>query len=145
RLRRRLGGPAHRLGRGGAEPLPRLLRLPVHLVDEHPAQPDGDDLVPVRGHGEPGDVPARVRAEPDHHRLGRRGARARLRDRRPRRGNRALPRLVHTPPEARAVRRHLSVAEGVAWRTLHNVFTNPSLFIPQLAFPLFFFTAFAGG
>jgi len=43
------------------------------------------------------------------------------------------------------VRRHLSVAEGVAWRTLHNVFTNPSLFIPQLAFPLFFFTAFAGG
>ena len=38
-----------------------------------------------------------------------------------------------------------SVAGGVAWRTLHNVFTNPSLFIPQLAFPLFFFTAFAGG
>jgi ABC transporter DrrB family efflux protein len=28
---------------------------------------------------------------------------------------------------------------------LHNVFTNPSLLIPQLAFPLFFFTAFAGG
>jgi len=41
--------------------------------------------------------------------------------------------------------RTLSVARGVAWRTLHNVFTNPSLFIPQLAFPLFFFTAFAGG
>ncbi|HEY5059840.1 MAG TPA: ABC transporter permease [Gaiellaceae bacterium] len=41
--------------------------------------------------------------------------------------------------------RMLSVAQGVAWRTLHNVFTNPSLFIPQLAFPLFFFTAFAGG
>ncbi len=41
--------------------------------------------------------------------------------------------------------RNLSVARGVAWRTLHNVFTNPSLFIPQLAFPLFFFTAFAGG
>ena len=41
--------------------------------------------------------------------------------------------------------RQLSVAEGVAWRTLHTVFTNPSLFIPQLAFPLFFFTAFAGG
>jgi ABC-2 type transport system permease protein len=41
--------------------------------------------------------------------------------------------------------RMLSVAQGVAWRTLHNVFTNPSLFIPQFAFPLFFFTAFAGG
>jgi ABC-2 type transport system permease protein len=41
--------------------------------------------------------------------------------------------------------RMLSVARGVAWRTLHNVFTNPSLFIPSLLFPLFFFTAFAGG
>ena len=41
--------------------------------------------------------------------------------------------------------RNLSVARAVAWRTLHNVFTNPSLLIPQLAFPLFFFTAFAGG
>jgi ABC-2 type transport system permease protein len=33
----------------------------------------------------------------------------------------------------------------VAWRTLKNVFTNPSLFFPSLIFPLFFFTAFAGG
>jgi ABC-2 type transport system permease protein len=41
--------------------------------------------------------------------------------------------------------RALAVARGVAWRSLHNVFTNPSLLIPQLAFPLFFFTAFAGG
>ncbi len=41
--------------------------------------------------------------------------------------------------------RTLAVARGVAWRTLHNVFTNPSLFIPSLLFPLFFFTAFAGG
>ncbi len=37
------------------------------------------------------------------------------------------------------------VASGVAWRTLKNVFTNPSLFVPSLIFPLFFFTAFAGG
>ncbi|MEO8290144.1 MAG: ABC transporter permease [Gaiellaceae bacterium] len=37
------------------------------------------------------------------------------------------------------------MASGVAWRTLHNVFTNPSLLIPSLIFPLFFFTAFAGG
>jgi ABC-2 type transport system permease protein len=41
--------------------------------------------------------------------------------------------------------RLLGVARAVAWRVLHNVFTNPSLLIPQLAFPLFFFTAFAGG
>jgi ABC-2 type transport system permease protein len=41
--------------------------------------------------------------------------------------------------------RLLTVAEGVAWRTLKNVFTNPSLFLPTLLFPLFFFTAFAGG
>ena len=41
--------------------------------------------------------------------------------------------------------RTLHVAEGVAWRVLHNVFTNPSLLIPSLIFPLFFFTAFAGG
>ena len=41
--------------------------------------------------------------------------------------------------------RTLSVARGVAWRTLHNVLTTPSLLIPSLVFPLFFFTAFAGG
>jgi ABC-2 type transport system permease protein len=38
-----------------------------------------------------------------------------------------------------------AVAEAVAWRTLHNVFTHPSLLIPSLVFPLFFFVAFAGG
>ena len=37
------------------------------------------------------------------------------------------------------------VALGVAWRTLHNVFTSPSLLLPSTLFPLFFFTAFAGG
>ncbi len=37
------------------------------------------------------------------------------------------------------------VALGVAWRTLHNVFTTPSLLFPSIMFPLFFFTAFAGG
>ena len=41
--------------------------------------------------------------------------------------------------------RTVAVAQGVAWRTLHNVFTNPSLLIPSILFPLFFFTAFAGG
>jgi ABC-2 type transport system permease protein len=37
------------------------------------------------------------------------------------------------------------VIRGVAWRTLHRIFTNPSLLIPSLLFPLFFFVAFAGG
>ena len=41
--------------------------------------------------------------------------------------------------------RSLAVARGVAWRTLHNVFSNPSLLVPSIVFPLFFFTAFAGG
>ena len=38
-----------------------------------------------------------------------------------------------------------SVARAVAWRSIHNVFTNPALILPSLIFPLFFFTAFAGG
>jgi ABC-2 type transport system permease protein len=41
--------------------------------------------------------------------------------------------------------RFLSIAYGVAWRMLHTFFTNPSFFLPALLFPLFFFTAFAGG
>jgi ABC-2 type transport system permease protein len=34
---------------------------------------------------------------------------------------------------------------GVAQRTLKNALTNPQIVLPTLAFPLFFFTAFAGG
>jgi ABC-2 type transport system permease protein len=41
--------------------------------------------------------------------------------------------------------RTVAVAQGVAWRTLHNVFKNPELLLPGLLFPLFFFIAFAGG
>jgi len=41
--------------------------------------------------------------------------------------------------------KRLSVAYGVSWRSLHNFLTNKSLLIPSLVFPLFFFTAFAGG
>jgi len=37
------------------------------------------------------------------------------------------------------------VASGVAWRTLKNVATTPAILIPSIMFPLFFFTAFAGG
>jgi ABC-2 type transport system permease protein len=39
----------------------------------------------------------------------------------------------------------LTVARAIAWRTVHNFITNPALFVPALLFPLFFFTAFAGG
>jgi len=38
-----------------------------------------------------------------------------------------------------------NVASGVAWRTLKNALTNPQIFLPTMLFPLFFFTAFAGG
>jgi ABC-2 type transport system permease protein len=37
------------------------------------------------------------------------------------------------------------VALAVAWRGAHNYFRNPAIIIPGLLFPLFFFTAFAGG
>jgi ABC-2 type transport system permease protein len=39
----------------------------------------------------------------------------------------------------------LTIARAVAWRAIHNTFTNPAIFLPSLMFPLFFFTAFAGG
>jgi ABC-2 type transport system permease protein len=38
-----------------------------------------------------------------------------------------------------------SSAAALAWRNLHNWFHNPALIVPSLLFPLFFFTAFAGG
>jgi ABC-2 type transport system permease protein len=37
------------------------------------------------------------------------------------------------------------VVSGVAWRTLKNALTNPQILLPTIAFPMFFFTAFAGG
>jgi ABC-2 type transport system permease protein len=37
------------------------------------------------------------------------------------------------------------VVSGVAWRTIKIALTNPQIVIPTFAFPLFFFTAFAGG
>ena len=38
-----------------------------------------------------------------------------------------------------------SVALAVGWRNIHNFFTNPAFLLPGLVFPMFFFTAFAGG
>lgn len=39
----------------------------------------------------------------------------------------------------------IPVARAVAWRGLHNYFTNPALVLPSLLFPLIFFAGFAGG
>jgi ABC-2 type transport system permease protein len=41
--------------------------------------------------------------------------------------------------------RFWDVVSGVAWRTLKNALTNPQILLPTMMFPLFFFTAFAGG
>jgi len=45
----------------------------------------------------------------------------------------------------RGVASFRSIALAVAWRSVHNFFTNPAFFVPAIVFPLFFFTAFAGG
>jgi ABC-2 type transport system permease protein len=37
------------------------------------------------------------------------------------------------------------VAGAVAWRSIHNTIFSPARLLPSLIFPLFFFTAFAGG
>jgi ABC-2 type transport system permease protein len=37
------------------------------------------------------------------------------------------------------------IALAVAWRSVHNFLTNPAFLLPGILFPLFFFTAFAGG
>ena len=41
--------------------------------------------------------------------------------------------------------RYWSVARTVFWRHMHSVVRRPQLFLPALAFPLFFYMAFAGG
>jgi ABC-2 type transport system permease protein len=41
--------------------------------------------------------------------------------------------------------RDMSVARAIAWRSIHNLLRNPAFLIPSIIFPLFFFTAFAGG
>ena len=41
--------------------------------------------------------------------------------------------------------RFLSVARGVAWRSIHNTIVSPAILVPSIIFPLFFLVAFAGG
>jgi ABC-type multidrug transport system permease subunit len=43
------------------------------------------------------------------------------------------------------VSRSRQIALAVAWRSVHNFLTNAAFFVPAIVFPLFFFTAFAGG
>jgi ABC-2 type transport system permease protein len=43
------------------------------------------------------------------------------------------------------MRRFRDVTWAVAWRQIHNFTTNPAFLLPSIIFPLFFFTAFAGG
>src|SRR5262249_27636362 len=89
-------------------------------------------------------VPDRVRAQPDYRRVGRGGARARLR-RRHGDLDRVADLLVARAQEEVDEDMIWNVAEGVAWRALKNVFTNPSLFLPTLIFPLSSSTASAAG
>jgi ABC-2 type transport system permease protein len=41
--------------------------------------------------------------------------------------------------------RFRDVAGAVAWRSIHRFVSNPQFLLPSIIFPLFFFTAFAGG
>jgi ABC-2 type transport system permease protein len=43
------------------------------------------------------------------------------------------------------VSQYLYGAYGLAWRVIWKILRNPALLLPSLIFPLFFFTAFAGG
>jgi ABC-type multidrug transport system permease subunit len=43
------------------------------------------------------------------------------------------------------VTRFFNVAQGVAWRSIHNTLVNPAILVPTIIFPLFFLIAFAGG
>ena len=43
------------------------------------------------------------------------------------------------------MRRFADVTGAVWWRSMHNFVSNPAFIAPSIIFPLFFFTAFAGG
>ena len=60
----------HGLWRGDPGALPRPLRLPLHLVDEHAAQPHRRPVVPHRSDAQSGLVHDRGGTQPHHHGLG---------------------------------------------------------------------------
>jgi ABC transporter DrrB family efflux protein len=43
------------------------------------------------------------------------------------------------------MKRFVSVARGVGWRSIHNTLVSPAILMPSIIFPLFFLVAFAGG
>ncbi len=47
--------------------------------------------------------------------------------------------------ESRNAASFRTIALAVAWRSIHNFLSNPAFLVPAVAFPLFFFVAFAGG
>jgi ABC-2 type transport system permease protein len=52
---------------------------------------------------------------------------------------------VNGAGEVRSPASFRAVALAVAWRSVHNFLSNPAFLVPAIAFPLFFFVAFAGG
>ena len=126
--------------------VPALLRRAVPLVDGPAAQPDRERLVPDDRDLEPRLLHARGDPLTRDRGLGQRGARARLRLRRRGRADRPRGGVIRAAdPDGAHMNPFMSAARAVAWRNLHNWFTNPAMIVPSLLFPLFFFTAFAGG
>ena len=155
------GRAAHGLGRGGAGPLPALLRVPLPLLEQPAPRAAEDRLVSHRRDLEPDLLPDRGLSQPVHLRLGRdRAARAASpwpsacsrsvalrRSSRCARGFSAHERL-------RANRLATRAPGGerlAAWRSrsrgasLHTYVRRPDLFVPSLVFPLVFLASFAGG
>ena len=114
-----------------------------------PARADRDRLVQDGGDLEPGQLPGRGPAQPDHHGLGLHGPLARLR-RSDRDHGAGVVRGIRGTADTDGAHmttftdtRH--VATAVARRSLIHGFTNPALLVPSILFPLVFLIAFAGG
>ena len=127
--------------------LPGLLRLPLPVLAGAAAAADRAGLVPHDRDLEPGLLHARGHPLGGHHGLGRGGAGARLRASRSCSAWSAIFGASRGAADAAGadMRRFVAVARGVAWRQIHNFTHNPAFLLPSIIFPLFFFTAFAGG
>ena len=147
RLHRRVRGLQVRQRRGGPGAVPGAVRVPVPVLDGAAAAADRAGLVPHHRHLQPRELPARGHPQPVHRGLRRRGAGAARSVARWRIG-RGLPGACRGQRSERGWCGH-EVAQTwrwrVAWRNLHNFFLNPALVVPAVLFPMFFFTAFAGG
>ena len=147
RLHRRLRGVAGRQRRRRCRGCSAALRRALPVIDVAAARPDRERLVPDGRGLEPSRTCSEGIPLVDDRRLGPRSvalgfACAGGRARRP--GRRLLG---AADPDGADVSRggFMSVARAVGWRNVRNWFSNPALLIPSLLFPLFFFTAFAGG